>query len=282
MTLEECRTNIIERLRRIYPQGESSWMARIIFEQLKGYSQVDLVMKADTEISDYIAAKVDSVVDRLLRHEPIQYIFGETQFYGIRLKVTPATLIPRPETEELVEMIVRDADGRRDLQVLDICTGSGCIAIALARNLSFPSIEAIDISTDALEVARENSQLTRTHISFSEADALHLSLRPCSYDIIVSNPPYIAESERADMEANVLDYEPAVALFVPDSDPLRFYKAIAHASQNALKPGGRLYFEINPKYARELSDSLKSSGWSDVTLQRDSRGLYRFLSASRQ
>ena len=281
MTLEECRSKAISRLRSLYPAGEANWMTRIIFEQLKGYSQVDMIMKADSDLSDFIAGKVDAVVDRLLLHEPIQYIFGEAQFYGITLKVSPATLIPRPETEELVEMIVDEAGSRSDLKVLDVCTGSGCIAVALARNLRFAMVDAIDISADAIEIARENTRLTKTHVTFSISDALNLQLQPDSYDIIVSNPPYIADSERADMDANVLDYEPDLALFVPDSDTLRFYSAISRSSLTALRPNGRLYFEINPLYADRLAQEMAAEGWIDTTLRRDSRGLYRFLTATR-
>lgn len=280
MNLEESRRNIISRLAEIYPRSEAEWMARIIFRQLKGYSQVDLIMKADIQVSDFIEKKIDAIVERLLRHEPIQYIFGETQFYGLNLKVSPATLIPRPETEELVEMIVCDADGRSDLRVLDLCTGSGCIAVALARNLRFPRVDAIDISQDAIEVAEENAALTKTHIGFRCADALNLSLSPDSYDIIVSNPPYITDRERTAMDANVLHYEPALALFVPDSDPLRFYRAIARSARSALRTGGRLYFELNPLYAEQLAAEMTTDGWTDVSLHRDMQGLYRFLSAT--
>ena len=150
MTLHECVTGAECRLRSVYPDSEARWMVRIIFSQLKNYTQVDLIVKADEEVSDFIAGKVDAIVSRLLDHEPIQYIFGSATFYGITLKVTPDTLIPRPETEELVDMIVRRADGRTDLHVTDLCTGSGCIAIALARNLRFPHVTAVDISDKAL------------------------------------------------------------------------------------------------------------------------------------
>ena len=281
MTLEECRRKTVQRLTAIYPRSEAEWMTRIIFEQLKGYSQTDLIMKADSEVSDFIAGKVDAVTERLLHHEPIQYIFGETRFYGLKLKVSPAVLIPRPETEQLVEMIINDAAGRSDLRVLDICTGSGCIAVALARNLLFPRVEAIDISPDALEVAKENARLTSTKITFSQADALKLQLPAGNYDIIVSNPPYIAEKERTTMDANVLDYEPELALFVPDSDPLRFYTAISRSAMTGLHAGGRLYFEINPIYVKELKQQMQADGWLDVDAVRDMQGLYRFISATR-
>lgn len=281
MTLKECCDNATARLLEAYPASETRWMVRIIFEHLKGYTPVDLVIKAGDQVSDFIAGKVSGVIDRLLAREPIQYIFGETQFYGLRLKVTPDTLIPRPETEELVDMIVREAGDRSDLRVLDIGTGSGCIAIALARNLRFPQVSAIDISPRALEVARENARTLRTNISFSQADALALTPPAApAYDIIVSNPPYIALHEQSGMDSNVLDHEPHSALFVPDSDPLVFYHAIARFALKALTPGGRIYFEINPLYAHDLSAFMQSGGWTDINLIPDTYRNIRFLSAT--
>lgn len=281
MTLDKCRQAAESKLRNIYPDGEARWMTRIIFEQLKGYSQVDMIIKANEPVSDFIAAKVDGIVERLLHHEPIQYIFGETQFYGLTLKVSRATLIPRPETEELVDRIVSDADNRSDLRVIDVCTGSGCIAIALARNLRFPEITAVDISEDAIKIARENAATTRTDIRFIVADALKLAPEADSLDIVVSNPPYIAESEKSQMEPNVLDFEPHLALFVPDDDPLKFYKAIARFAHIALRDGGRMYFEINPLFANSLSDFLEGQGWDNLQLLRDMHGKQRFLYAEK-
>lgn len=281
MTLKECCDKATARLLEAYPASEVRWMVRIIFEHLKGYTPVDLVIKAQDPVSDFIAGKVSAVVDRLLAREPIQYIFGQTQFYGLKLKVTPDTLIPRPETEELVDMIVREAGERSDLRVLDIGTGSGCIAIALARNLRFPQVSAIDISPRALDVARENARDLRTRINFSCADALALTPPAApAFDIIVSNPPYIARHEQADMDSNVLDHEPHSALFVPDSDPLVFYHAIARFALKALAPGGRIYFEINPLYAHDLSAFMQSCGWTDINLIPDTYRHIRFLSAT--
>ncbi len=283
MTLDQCRIDTEHRLQTIYPQGESRWMTRIIFEKIKGYSLVDLAIKADEPVSDFIRQKIDSVVDRLLRYEPIQYIFEEAHFYGLTLRVTPATLIPRPETEELVAMIIKDAEGRSDLRVLDICTGSGCIAIALARNLRFPSVEATDISKDALAIAQENVSRTRTSVMLRCEDALSMPAAAESslYDIIVSNPPYIADKERALMSPNVIDHEPSIALFVPDDDPLRFYHAICRFAEKSLSDDGRLYFELNPIYARSLESEIRKNGWRDVESHRDMQKQVRFLSATR-
>ncbi|MEF2642674.1 MAG: HemK/PrmC family methyltransferase, partial [Paramuribaculum sp.] len=189
ITLDQCRLQAERRLSAVYPPGEARSMVCIIFEQLKGYTPVEMVIRAGDPVSDFIAGKVDEVVGRLLNHEPIQYIFGQTQFYGITLKVNPDVLIPRPETEQLVDMIVADAGRREDLDVLDICTGSGCIAIALTRTLLFPHVTAVDISPAALAVARENVAATRTGVKLLQADALTLpSPAAPEYDIIVSNP----------------------------------------------------------------------------------------------
>lgn len=270
------------RLAPTYGESEARWMVRIIMQELKGYSRVELAVKADAEVSDYLIAKVSGIVDRLLTGEPLQYIFGATEFYGLRLAVSPAVLIPRPETAELVDLIVRENARRQDLRVLDVCTGSGCIAVALARNLPFAQVEAIDISGDALDVARSNAASLKVKVSFRQADALRLpSEQEPRFDIVVSNPPYVLDSERVEMSANVLDHEPHIALFVPDSDPLRFYLSIAAYAMTALTAGGRLYFELNTLTSESLVRELRSAGWTDVVILPDTDGKRRFLSATR-
>lgn len=255
-------------------------MVRIIMEQLKGYTLADIAIKSQDEVSDYITGKVRAVVDRLLADEPIQYIFGEARFYGLKLKVTPDTLIPRPETEELVDMIVQGNADRTDLRVLDACTGSGCIALALSRNLPFSRVDAFDLSDKALAVARENAAALKAKVDFFKADAFNLPPEPSPvYDIIVSNPPYIAERERKDMEPNVLLYEPHSALFVPDAAPLEFYDALNAYALTALKPGGQIYYELNPLHADELALRMRSAGWTDVTVALDIERRKRFLTA---
>lgn len=282
MTLRQLCNDASTRLAGHFGLGEAKWMVRIMMENLKGYSLADLAIKADCEVSGWLIGKVDDVVGRLLEDEPIQYIFSEARFYGLRIKVTPATLIPRPETEELVGMIIDDWATESDLRVLDACTGSGCIALALARNLPFSKVEAFDFSSDALEVAEENNRTLRTAVDFCRKDALHLE-QPSEplYDIIVSNPPYIALSEKESMEPNVLLHEPALALFVPDSDPLVFYHAVAGYAMAALKPGGRIYFELNPVYADSLRRDMQHAGWDDVTVSLDIERKKRFMSATK-
>lgn len=278
MVLDELRRATVKRLGEVYPRGEALWLWREMLMRIKGWGQVELAIKAGDEVSEYLQRKVEEVTKRLLRKEPVQYIFGMAEFYGLQLKVTPDVLIPRPETAEMVDMIVKWADGRTDLRVLDLCTGSGCIAVALARNLKFAQITAIDLSSKALAVAAENVKALKVKVNLKLGDALQLKDEPSpKYDIIVSNPPYIAESERASMDPNVVDHEPQMALFVPDSDPLRFYHAIARYAMTALVGGGVLYFEINPLYAIRLREELQQQGWDDVVIEADMQGLNRFI-----
>lgn len=282
--LKSVIAGIINRLSPKYGAGEAREMSRIIFENLKGWNPVEIAIRQDEPISSFITGKVDKVVGRLLDDEPIQQIFGNADFYGMKLKVTRDTLIPRPETAELVDIIVKE-NPAKDLRVLDAGTGSGCIAIALSRNLLFPEVTAIDISGKALDVAAENARQLRAAIDFRHADILSLpeGLEGETFDIIVSNPPYIAEKEKAKMDRNVLDYEPESALFVPDSDPLIFYTALLNAAKGTiLSPGGKIYFEINPEYASQLRQEAENLGFTEVTLTRDSYGKQRFLSAKKE
>lgn len=280
MTIQQLCNESQQFLLTRFEHSEARWMVRIIMEQMKGYSLTDLAIKSQDDVSDYFVGKVRAVVERLLDDEPIQYIFGETRFFGLKLKVTSDTLIPRPETEELVELIVKENCHIADLNVLDACTGSGCIALALSRNLPFSRVDAFDYSEGALKVARENADLLKAKMNFFRADALNLRAeKEPRYDIIVSNPPYIADRERAEMENNVLEYEPHSALFVPDSSPLMFYDALVEYALSALKPGGRIYFELNPLYADELAQNMQNQGWNEVLLTQDISRRKRFLSA---
>lgn len=278
-TLKQLLDASRSRLTPVYGGSEASWLLRIIMEHIKGWNQVELLMRADKEVSDFTVTRVNEVIDRLLANEPIQYIFGDTYWHGMILKVSPAVLIPRPETEELVDIITKD-NPQPDLKVLDVCTGSGCIAIALAKFMNFPEVTAIDISDRAIAVAKENAALQKVKVDFQTADALDLGAAlTAKYDIIVSNPPYVMDKEKSAMDANVLDHEPAIALFVPDSDPLKFYKAIADYAADALTDGGRLYFELNPLTADCLKDWMQQSGWRDVSLLPDLHAKTRFMIA---
>lgn len=272
---------IKEVLSPLYSTGEIKNIIRIIFENIKNYSQVDIIMNQDEILSQFIKDKVDMILKRLVNHEPIQYIFNEAYFQGLTLKVTPDTLIPRPETEELIDIIVKE-NNQSDLHVLDIGTGSGAIAIALAKSLKFPIVDAIDISQKAIDIAQENAKAHKVKINFIMNDILSAEIPTNSvYDIIVSNPPYITLREKDSMEPNVLDYEPHTALFVPDNDPLMFYRAITLYAVYALNPGGRIYFEINSLYGKETAKLLSDNNFIDVDIIKDMYGLDRFVSAAK-
>ncbi len=272
-----------ERLRSelipLYGKGEADAIIRIIFHYLKGWSATDMIINSDRELSPYILEKIDEILLRLKKHEPIQYITGEARFYGMDLHVSRDTLIPRPETEELVDLIIKQ-NRERDLKVLDIGTGSGAIAIALSRNLPFSEVSAIDISEKALEIASANAKTLHAGINFEKRDIFLYEPDSCRFDLIVSNPPYIGESEKKDMERNVLDYEPHQALFVPDAAPLVYYDRIADVARDALRPGGRLYLEINPLYARALTAQLDARGFDDIRVYKDISNRERFMRAT--
>lgn len=261
---------------------EAEATARIIFEDVAGYDRNYIFADGDRELLDFTQAKIEHSVDKVTGGEPVQYAVGKARFMGMDFTVSPAVLIPRPETEGLVDLITDRWGTSRDLHVLDLCTGSGCIAIALARALPFANVEGVDISADALAVAKKNAADLHAQVSFRQADVLKMSApEKAEYDIIVSNPPYVAESEKAQMDARVLRYEPSLALFVPDSSPLKYYDAIAGYASAALRPGGMLYFEINPLFSAGLSAMLKSKGFDDVTVLRDYRGAERYATAVR-
>lgn len=273
-TLQKLRTDLIP----IYGKGESDAIIRLIFHYLKGWNLTDMLIHQDDELSPFMKDEIDKILARLLKMEPIQYITGEARFHGMDLVVRPGVLIPRPETDELVDIIIDENKDREDLSVLDVCTGSGCIAIALARNLPFSKVTALDFSKEAIAVALENVQKTKTHVRIIEQDIFNWDPAE-KYDIIVSNPPYVLDSEALTMEKNVLDYEPHEALFVRDDNPLAYYRRIAEIAKKALENNGKLYFEINPLKAVELEEMLKKMGFEKVETYRDSYGKLRFLKA---
>lgn len=279
--MRETLKRLRAELRPVYGERETEAIIKIIFHHLKGWNTVDMLIHEPEPLSPFIRSEVERILTRLLQHEPIQYITGEARFHGLELYVTPDVLIPRPETAELVDIIADDAGEREDLKVLDIATGSGCIAIALARTLRFPEITALDISPEALRVAEKNAKDLKTNVKFICADIFTWTDKGV-FDIIVSNPPYIDESEKASMDRNVLDFEPHRALFVPDDDPLRFYIRITELSKKLLIRGGRLYFEINPRHAAELSGFISGCGFTDIEVIKDSYGKDRFIRAKRR
>ena len=278
-TLADVRRALQQALAAKYGEREATAMSRAVLMQLKGWDLTCLLANEDREASDFIKGRSQEIFSLLMKDVPLQYALGETNFYGLKLKVAPGVLIPRPETEELVDLIVKE-NKRSDLEVLDLCTGSGAIAIALARNLPFSRVEAVDISPEAIKIAGENIADLKVNVKLRKDDVFTLTLPSSNYDIIVSNPPYVAESEKPDMEHNVLDYEPHEALFVKDDNPLVFYKRIADLAVKALVPDGKLYFEINPLFANPLNHLLKDLGFRDIRIIKDIHGKDRFAAAN--
>ena len=277
MKLNEAISQLKSGLDNLAEPHEVQAMIRIICEDVFNCDQVDMALRQERELPDFAPERIADIIARLRHHEPLQYILGCTRFHGHRFKVTPATLIPRPETEQLVDLII-DENPSSDLRVLDMGTGSGCIAISLARALKFAQVDALDVSRDALAVARDNGAQLKVKVRFFESDML--SPQPAgSYDIIVSNPPYVCWSEREAMEPNVLDYEPGQALFVPDNDPLLFYKAIVPYAALSLDHGGRIYLEINQRFGSEVRRLLEDNGFDEVRILEDSYGKVRFAAA---
>lgn len=277
INIAQLSRQLQSKLTPVYGEGEAKAMVRLIFHSLKGWSLTDMMIHADNPASAYLVEKTGEILARLIKHEPIQYILGEAYFYGMNLKVNRHTLIPRPETEELVDMIVNENYDFKDLSVLDVGTGSGAIAIALSRNLPFSQVSAIDISAEALTIAKENAKELHAKIDFIKADVFQYDPREDIFDIIVSNPPYIDDSEKNGMDSNVLDYEPHLALFVPDDNPLIYYTRIVEIALHSLKKDGKIYFEINPRHAHDLKSYLEREGFTNVLIMRDINGKDRFI-----
>lgn len=273
------------QLTQVYDDYEAKAIARMVYEIRFGLMPSDLFIGKDTQLSTDDQKLLAEITQRLLTGEPIQYVLGEAEFGGRTFHVEPGVLIPRPETYELCQWIMEERRGKkeegRNTSILDIGTGSGCIACTLAAELADAEVTAWDISDDALRIATENAKRTNVHVSFEKVDVLNTSLlnreRPATgLDIIVSNPPYICNKERATMERNVLEHEPELALFVPDDDPLLFYRTIARFAAKTLNPGGALYFEINPLYVSEMQQMLSEEGFSHTEIRNDQFGKQRF------
>ncbi len=277
MILKEAIEQLRSGLAGVAGAQEVQAMIRVICEDVFNYDQVDVALRQESELPEFAQERITDIIARMRRQEPLQYVVGSARFHGHRFKVTPAVLIPRPETEQMVDLII-DENTASDLRVLDMGTGSGCIAISLARALKFAQVDALDVSRDALAVARENAAALKVKVRFFESDML-LPQPSANYDIIVSNPPYVCWSERETMERNVKDYEPGQALFVPDNDPLLFYKAIVPYAARSLERGGRLYLEINQRFGNEVKRLLQDNGFDEVRIIEDSFGNTRFAAA---
>ncbi|WP_087522694.1 peptide chain release factor N(5)-glutamine methyltransferase [Polaribacter sp. SA4-12] len=284
MILKEFRVYFTDTLSEIYPKTEIDTFFFLLIEEKLNLQRVDTVMKPDFLIADEILSELKEIIIRLKKEEPIQYILGKTEFYGLPFIVNENTLIPRPETEELVEWVLKEVAESQSckvakLSILDIGTGTGCIPISLAKNLKDVKISAIDVSSEALKKAKQNAILNNVDLSFLEMDILQTEELPQQYNIIVSNPPYVRELEKVEINNNVLENEPHLALFVDDDNPLIFYAKIADLAKNHLTKDGILFFEINQYLGKETVEMLKQKGFSNLELKKDLFGNDRMIKA---
>lgn len=282
LTIQTAFTYITGAISELYDEREAANIAHIIMEYLTGMSKLDRIVHKTKILSPDQNQRLKVAIEALQLHEPVQYITGSSWFYGMELLVNKNVLIPRPETEELVEWMVQDAAPRHRLHLLDIGTGSGCIPLALKKSLPDAQVSAIDVSEGALEVARSNASRQRLELNFLLLDALdpaQLATLP-EFDMIVSNPPYITQSEQKTMQELVWGFEPSLALFVPDNDALLFYRHISIMAKSKLLPGGALYFEINEALGKEVVALMEELGFKDITLKQDMFGKDRMVKGS--
>ncbi|WP_460609547.1 peptide chain release factor N(5)-glutamine methyltransferase [Hymenobacter terrigena] len=285
MNVRQFTTSVATALQAIYPQPEAQAIAALVVEHLLQLDALARMMQAQQPVAEGAAAALEPLLTRLLAHEPVQYVLGTAHFADMELEVTPATLIPRPETEELVYLIKQEQAARAGLRVLDVGTGSGCLALALARLLPAAEVLAVDISTEALAVAQRNAARFAPQVAFEQVDILNSlpkGIAPRSLDVLVSNPPYVRESERPEMRANVLVWEPATALFVPDADPLLFYRRLAEVGRELLRAGGSIYLEINEALGAETAALLVPDDFEDVRVLPDMFGKARVVRGTRR
>lgn len=280
MTFAELKAHIHNSLQSLYPKSEINSFYFILLEHYGNYTTAEVLANVSTQLTDNITKAIQQAITELQTAKPIQYILGETEFFSNRFFVDENVLIPRPETEELVDWVLQTyPDKTHLLQILDVGTGSGCIAISLAKALPEAQVTAIDVSPKAIAVAQHNAERNGIKVQFLQRDILQTETLPEKYDIIISNPPYVRELEKNEMHSNVLNYEPHLALFVPDDRPLLFYEQIATLAQQYLKPKGRLFFEINQYLAAQMQVMLAQKNFTEITLRQDLSGNDRMLCA---
>jgi len=281
MDIKQAVKYIKESLKGIYPETEIGAFTKIIFSDVFNINAIEFYTHKDKKLSEHQIEKLKNIIERLLKHEPLQYIIGFTEFYDLKFEVNRDVLIPRQETEELVDLIIKDSDKNDALKILDIGTGSGCIALSLKNSLPKSIVTACDFSAEALDMAKKNAKINDLELEFLEINILNEDATNSlgKFDLIVSNPPYVRELEKKMMSENILDYEPEMALFVDDNDPLIYYKAITNFALNHLNKGGRLYFEINEFLGKEMKSLLLESGFNDVIVYQDLNDKYRMTSA---
>ena len=279
--LQKTKRYFIEALSEEFPQREAEQLMRILLEDLFGIDLKRQLMEPNLRIDEFRYAQLKTAVERLKADEPVQYVTGMARFGDLLIKVSPDVLIPRPETEELVQKICTGLPKDGVLRIWDVGTGSGCIAIALAKHFANVEVVAFDVSEEALQIAKENAESNGAKVTFVHDDVLNPTSaffnQPA--DLVVSNPPYVCDSERITMEKNVLDWEPEKALFVPDDDPLLFYRRILALAKNQLRPGGQVWFEINERMGEEMLSLCRETGFSNVEVLEDFAGKPRFVRA---
>lgn len=271
MKYQECVQDIKNELSDIYPDGEINSLTWLLFEHFEGLTRVNLHMKYPDDVSENTVKSIEKAVQSIKNNHPIQYVLGRTTFFDLTLEVETGVLIPRPETEELVNWIIDDLKEEKQLKILDIGTGSGCIAIVLYKYLNCHKAVGADVSKEALNIARKNNKLNKTKVRFKKWDILEkkYKVHKRKWDLIVSNPPYVMEKEKTEMHSNVLDYEPHLALFVDDENPLIFYKAIGAYAKRNLNKNGTVYVEINEAFGTETLNIFVGLGFSEVVLKKD-------------
>jgi release factor glutamine methyltransferase len=272
--IKKIRTQLLAQ----FPE-EADMLSFIIVEHFSGYTKTEILVDKPFTTGPQIENQIQAIITQLLQNEPIQYILGKAYFYDRSFEVNPATLIPRQETEELVHLVLSELRNLKNLSILDIGTGTGCIPITLALESTSHTFEGVDISKKAIETAQSNAIKLEANVNFNILDILEQKLSQ-SYDVIISNPPYVLDSEKVLMKENVLAYEPHYALFVLDENPLLFYKRITEIASNSLKPHGKLYFEINKQFGNQIVELLKSHSFQNVNLHQDLNGKDRFVSGA--
>ncbi len=279
MTIKQFNTYFVSNLKNEYPETEIHSFFHLLIENTLNFSRVDIALNLTKLIEEDNLSFLKKATLSLKKHKPIQYIIGESDFFGLKFYVNKNVLIPRPETEELVDWIINSKKNNEKIEILDIGTGSGCIAISLAKNIVNSKIHAYDISKKALKIAKKNALRNNVQIQFTENDILKTDQLSSNFDIIVSNPPYVRKMEAEMMKRNVLDNEPRMALFVENNNPLIFYNKIADLAKKYLKKNGELYFEINQYLADETVVLLKKKGFTKIELKKDFLGNNRMIRA---
>lgn len=279
MIIKSLKSHFNKTLSELYPDTEIQSFFNLLSEQILNMKRIDISQNLYSVVSGKKYDKFLKAIVGLKKHKPIQYILGDTEFYGLVFKVSPSVLIPRPETEELVDWIIKDSKEKQNISILDIGTGSGCIAVTLAKKLPNAKLFALDVSAEALKLAIINAETNEVEVEFIEADILDWDFGDLEFDIIVSNPPYVRELEKEAMSANVLNHEPHLALFVKDDDALLFYRTITAVANKILKPKGQLFFEINENLGEDTKQLLVDAGYEDIELKQDVFDKNRMLKA---